>query len=323
MTLRKHQELLWLEEVALRGGLRDEWQRELLQKRTGYQGEADFGQLMRLHMPKHWLLIQDLRLKTLGGEIQIDALLVNHLGLTVFEVKNYSADYQYISGSWHVNGRKKYHDDFKQLDRTAGLLSQLLQQNGFKVPMKQFVVYINEQDSVEIDDASLPFLKRATIRRFVTGEIKRGHIAPNQNYRRESDWLIQQHVEDDHRLSLSEAEYLKVEKGIYCANCQSFSLESTRYHLRCRDCHYAESKEKAVVRTICDYGLLFPYKDLNVGELKEFVGDVVTRKYLYKLLPKYFKSKENSNQYDNPALPLDHSELNINFQYADKKNGKS
>ena len=318
MKLRKHQELLWLEELERRGGLTEELQRELMKRRTGYQGEEDFGQVMSEFMPKNWLLIQDLRLKTLGGEIQIDAVLVNNVGLTVFEVKNYSADYQYISGSWHVNGRKKYHDDFKQLDRTADLLSQLLHQKGFKVPVKQFVVYINEQDSVEIDDASLPFLKRATIRRFIKSEKERGQIAPNQNYNCESDWLLQKHVADDRRLSLSEADYLKLEKGIYCVRCHSFSLESTRYHLCCQDCHYKESKEKAIVRTICDYGLLFPYKDLNVVEMSEFIGEIVSLSSLYILFGKYFEKKERSNSYMNPLLPFQYTDLPTNFYYKDK-----
>ena len=140
MELRKHQELLWLEEMEKRGGLKEEGLRELQLRRKGYEGEADFGHLLHDYLPNNWLFIQDLRLKSVAGELQIDALLVNPLGLTVFEVKNYTADYQYSEGSWRVNGRAKVHNDFQQLERTVALLRQLLEQNGFKVPIEQYVV---------------------------------------------------------------------------------------------------------------------------------------------------------------------------------------
>lgn len=318
MKLLKHQDLIWLEEMEKRGGLTQEMKRELNQKQSGFTGESDFGRLIYEYMPKHWSLIQDLRLKTIGGEIQIDALLVNNLGLTVFEVKNYTADYRYVTGRWQVNGRPKYHDDFQQLDRTVGLLSQLLKQNNFEVPLKKFVVYINEQDTVEIDDSTLPFIKRAKLRSFIKETINDCQAASNHSYSKERDWLIKQHLEDYRRLSLTDEEFVGVKKGIYCVNCTSFKLSTTRYHFHCQHCHYAEAKEKAIVRTTCDYGLLFPYRNLIVPEVMDFIGPCLQKEHLYIILSKYFTKKPSSTHFINPQLPLSYRKSQRKFHYKDK-----
>lgn len=322
MELRKHQELLWLEEMEKRGGLKEEGLRELQLRRKGYEGEADFGHLLHDYLPNNWLFIQDLRLKSVAGELQIDALLVNPLGLTVFEVKNYTADYQYSEGSWRVNGRAKVHNDFQQLERTVALLRQLLEQNGFKVPIEKYVVYINEQDSVEIDDPTLPFLKRATLRRFVKEAIKQCQIASNQRYDKESDWLLSQHIDDERRFTLSDDEFASLKKGIYCVNCYTFDVTVSRYEICCRHCQFVEGREKATVRSICDYGLLFPYRDLCVVDLREFIGPPTNYNYILKILAKHFTKKPSANRYINPQLPLDYTTLTKTFYYKDTPTGK-
>lgn len=318
MKLRKHQDLLWLEEMEKRGGLTLEGQRELKHKQAGFLGEHEFGAIMRQYLPKNWQLLQDIRLKTPSGEIQIDAILVNNLGLTVFEVKNYTADYHYKEGRWQVNGRLKYHDDFLQLERTVGLLSQLLKQNGFKLPIQNYVVYINEEDTVEIDDETLPYLKRAKLRRFIKEAIENCQIAPHQSYERLSNWLVSQHQADDRRLTLTEEEFAKIKKGIYCVNCASFDIEFQRYHAKCCSCHYTESREKAIVRTICDYGILFPYEDLTAIEVGRLIGPTICYSAIYQTLAKYFKRLPHSRKYCNGQLPLNELFSEISFRYNDK-----
>lgn len=318
MELQKHQDLLWLEELEKRGGLTADQQRELNYKRLGFRGEDEFGQLMRRYMPSDWQLLQDVRLKTIAGEIQMDAVLLNNLGLSVFEVKNYTADYHYSAGRWQVNGRPKHHDDFQQLERTAGLLTQQLQRNGFNLPVHQYVVYINEEDTVEIDDESLPFIKRAKLRRFINLSIDNCQSAPYQTYPRETEWLLSQHQPDDRRLTLSDGEFTELKKGIYCVNCHSFELECDRYHVHCRSCRYSESKEKAIVRTICDYGILFPYRGLTPIELARFMEPSVPYKNLFFVLSKHFVKQPNKGQYINPQSSFKTHFPNLAFHYKDK-----
>lgn len=263
MQLQKHQQLLWLEEIEKRKGLIGSEQRELKQMQAGFSGEEYFGRYLRNLIPKDWVLLQDIRVKILNGEIQIDAILINNLGLTLFEVKNYTADYQYSDGRWKVNGKVKYHNDFLQLDRTVDLLKVHMQLHGFNNPVSSFIVYINEEDTVEIDDPSLPFIKHAKLGRFIKKMMKDCQQAPTHNFQREAEWLLSQHQNDERRLSLTDDRFATIEKGIYCVACNSFNIDCDRYHVYCNDCHFSESKEKALVRTICDYGILFPFRNLS------------------------------------------------------------
>lgn len=318
MKLRKHQELLWLEEMERRGGLTAEGQQELKHKRAGFQGEEAFGHIVRQMLPTNWQLLQDIRLKTTGGEIQVDAILVNNLGLTVFEVKNYTADYHYSQGRWQVNGRPKYHDDFLQLERTAGLLEQLLKQKGFNVPIQKYVVYINEEDSVEIDDATLPYLKRAKLRRFIKDAINHCQIAPHQSYDRESDWLVSQHQADERRLTLRADDYATIKRGIYCEQCESFDHVYHRFHIQCSNCHHKESKEKAILRMACAYGILFPYEALAAIELKWFIGESIGYSSIVRTLRKHFDKSPHTRKYINKQLTYNDLFPDTSFKYGEK-----
>ncbi len=319
MKLQKHRDLLWLEEMQKRGGLTLEGQRDLKNKRGGFQGEDEFGKIMRQCMLEHWQLLQDVHLKTFSGEIQIDAILVNNLGFTVFEVKNYTADYQYSQGRWQVNGRLKYHDGFLQLERTTGLLKQLLQQNGFKLPMLNYVVYINEEDTVEIDDDSLPYLKRSKLHRFIKDTIDKCQKAPNKNYQRESEWLLNQHQTDERRLTLTADSYQKIKKHPYCVACTSFDIETHRYHIHCLSCHHKESKEKMIVRSICCYGILFPYEQLTAAELTRFLGPTINYSTLLRTLAKNFTRIPHTTKYKNEQLEFEQLFLETSFRYIDNK----
>lgn len=160
---------------------------------------------------------------------------------------------------------------------------------------KKIVIYINEQDTVEIDNPTLPYLKRAMLHRFIKGAINSCQVAPNQTYDEEVDWLIKQHLEDERRLNLTEEEFADIKKGIYCVKCASFAIEMKGNHFHCQNSHFGEAKEKAIVRTIYDYSLLFPYRNLNIVELIVFIGPNISRKYLYAILVNHFNKNNSRN----------------------------
>lgn len=317
MILQKQQQLQWLEEMDRRQALTADEKKDLNYRQIGFAGEESLGQILRDLIPSDWLLFQDIRLKMLSGEIQLDAVLFNGLGLTVFEAKNYTADYDYSNGQWKVNGRVKYHNDFQQLDRSVGLLSQELRRNGFNPPIHKYVVYINEDDTVEIDDLTLPFLKRAKIRRFVKQAIKDCQHKPVQSFQREADWLLGQHQSDDRRYSLTGDRSVTLRKGIYCVNCGAFGVEASRFHVTCSHCNYSESKEKAVLRTICAYGVLYPYMDLMASDLMEFIGPDIPYTTVYYTLGKFFIKRLNTTYYINPQSSFDIKFGQIIFKYKD------
>lgn len=317
MILKKQQQLQWLEEMDRRQALTVDEKQDLTHRQIGFAGEESLGQILRALIPSDWFLVQDVRLKMFSGEIQLDAVLFNGLGLTVFEVKNYIADYDYSNGQWKVNGRVKYHNDFQQLDRTVGLLSQELRRNGFELPIHKYVVYINEDDTVEIDDLTLPFLKRAKLRRYVKQAISDCQHKPVQSFQREADWLLGQHQADERRYSLTADRFVTLRKGIYCSKCGSFDLGHSRFHVTCPHCHYSESKEKAVLRTICAYGVLNPYKDLSVCDLMEFIGRDIAYSTVYYTLGKFFTKRPNSARFLNPQISFDNRHDQTSFKYKD------
>ncbi|MBM6614859.1 hypothetical protein JTF06_08135 [Desemzia sp. RIT804] len=69
----------------------------------------------------------------------------------------------------------------------------------------------------------------------------------------------------DHNYVCSDGDFEKLKKGIYCCNCGSFHLEIGEYLISC-SCGYKERKERDVLRSICEYGVLQNNKDLLVNK---------------------------------------------------------
>lgn len=313
--LYKTQAHYWLEEMYVRQALDEKEQQDLKYRESGFQGEVELASILQKEIPQDWLLLKDLRYRTRGGEIQIDILLVKPSGVTILEVKNYTAEYIYSQGLWQVNGRPKYHDDFRQLERTHQLLAQLMREQGFKIPMSSYVVFISEEDTVDIDDASLPFIKRARLRSFIRKLQEESRKYPQETWQKEVEWLLKNSEEDDHLMSLTAERYAVVQKGIYCPECKSFNTNFYHKHFKCENCYYSEAFSRTVLRMACAFGILFPYEPLRVLRIKSLVDDRIKYNTILNIVTSNFQKHSASNSYVNTHKSFDYLFKDKAFKY--------
>lgn len=78
----------------------------------------------------------------------------------------------------------------------------------------------------------------------------------------------------------------KLDKGICCERCGQCSLIEKRHTVICQ-CGHIEVKEKAYVRTICEYGVLKNGQDIDKQGLKKLINQGNNR-YLKYILNKHF-----------------------------------
>lgn len=108
----------------------------------------------------------------------------------------------------------------------------------------------------------------------------------------------------DHNYICSDEEFKKLKKGIYCCKCGSFHLEIGSRFVNC-SCGCKERKERAVLRSICEYGVLQNNKNLSVDKLFEFLDQQIPKQFIYRKLQHFFvpvTGKIRTNSYKNPKM---------------------
>ncbi|MGO4937964.1 nuclease-related domain-containing protein [Fundicoccus sp. Sow4_H7] len=321
--MRKSQEHQLLEELQSRGRLSPTEEKELFIRRVGFEGELEAFQLISDYKKSEWQLLNDLTFNHDFGEIQVDLLLITQLGWWVFEVKNYDSDYEYRDGKWLVNGRPKARDDFAQLKRTMEIFKNIHRSSGSRGELVGKLLFINESDSVEIVGAdSALYLKRAKLKRYLQelAEDCTIFIDDTVNIEREAQWLLSWTEKNLRLKSITDDRFESLRKGIYCYLCRSFNTEVVRFHVCCHACGSTEASEKAILRTICGYGVLFPYKNLKTSEVLSLFGGQVKYYRVNKILKKYFEVSSSKGSFINPINSFEYQFLNIKFRYIDKRN---
>src|SRR5699024_12612295 len=89
--------------------------------------------------------------------------------------------------------------------------------------------------------------------------------------------------------------------------------------INCKNCRMKEGKAKGILSMICEYGVLMHHKDLILHDIYEFLGGEVEKRYLKKILEKYFKvlSRGKYAKYSNPRQIFDYSFGHLRFFYQD------
>lgn len=110
--------------------------------------------------------------------------------------------------------------------------------------------------------------------------------------------------------------------GILCENCDSWRVDviSRRYHILCKNCGRQEPKQRAVLRTICDYGVLYHDRPLTKNAVTEFIGEPSLEFIIKRTLLNYFElnSKGRASIYLNPAKRMEFAFKDVKFRYYSK-----
>lgn len=93
-------------------------------------------------------------------------------------------------------------------------------------------------------------------------------------------------------------------------------MELSHFYAKC-SCGFIEKRDDAILRGICDYGVLSYDKHLRVGELYYFLNRIASKENIYRILRQNFEfvKKGRNSYYINKKLPYD----KLNFPKNKKK----
>lgn len=105
-------------------------------------------------------------------------------------------------------------------------------------------------------------------------------------------------------IPLTDYQMKQMRTGIYCLNCKSYEVKIGRTKTSCA-CGFTEERDMAILRTICEYGVLTFDRDIKMGGLSNFLGAGISHVSIRKVLKKYFKEKGRGRYttYTNKPLP--------------------
>ena len=287
--------LQYLSILNTRTNLTASEERNLRVLKKGYQAEREFDDLTKLVFKRSDLILDDLTLKYGESIVQIDKLLAVKDVLYLIDIKNYSGQYTFQNGSWFRNNRVLSHSIFGQIDRARDILLCILQDKKIQMSVKSVIIFWDPNASISIQGPTNHIIKYYTD---VTFWLK--HLSllasevENKTAWKEAVSSFQipdsfPHYEFDSERSMT--------IGICCPECQNFNWDEHRFFLQCQKCDYAEAKEMAYVRTICDWGVIFFKDDLQNRLLFEFFGNNCQKHYLKIMLHKHFTPASSTLRY--------------------------
>jgi len=257
----------------------------------------------------HWQVIRNLYMNYYGSYETDITLLTNH-GSYAIEVKNYSGLFQYENGQSRLRGNVMNNDCIAQTGKVATNLKNICHEVSPAIEAKGVLVFIGEHNQVEINSPvnHIEIVRRNRLRDFLY------EVAEDENSYRgravNTEAIIRQFeayetINPFGAKSLTFPEIAYYQKGVYCLKCHSFDIIHHKHEIECA-CGFKEDREAAVLRTLCEYGVLTFAHDLRRRDVQDFLNNQVCPNYLIKIFKKHFNMLYafKNTRYENKTLPL-------------------
>lgn len=275
---------------------------------AGAKGEEILVQKLEEFGKSHWTIIRNLRLNNFSTFESDLLLLANHC-LYHFEVKNYTGQYTFEDGDSYF-GDFELDSNIVQQTRNAHLnIERICQKLPGKIKVKSILLFIGEDNQVFIQSKvnNIEILTRTDLAEYIKKIIAEENSHPIQPIQTAQliAHLENYEVVNAHLPKPYTSEQLQhVRRGIYCSRCLSYAVEIKRNYVVC-SCGLHEPREEAMIRTICEYGVLTYGQNFTKKELLDFIGEDTSLNYLKKILLKHFTRTLNGRytDYENQNLP--------------------
>ena len=261
----------------------------------GYEGEKIFDKWLEAEgLPSNFPILNDLLFEVNNTKFQIDSSLISSNTLYFFEVKNFDGDYVIKGDQWYSLSGTEIKNPLHQLKRSETLFRKLLQEFGFNLQVKAYLVFVNPDFLLYQAPLKEPIIFPSQLKRFL-GKLNTNTLPLRNRHSKLPEKLLDNHLIESPYSQLPTYSYEKLEKGILCGSCNSFlRRESSKEKiLICHNCGSGESIESAVLRSIEEYQNLFPNEKLTTNVIYEWCKIIESKKTVWRILSANFKQIGN------------------------------
>jgi hypothetical protein len=282
-------ELQLLKSNRARKKVPEKIENQIITLEKGFIGETMFDQRME-SLSLDSLTINDLLLETNSTHYQIDSLLISPPKIHLFEVKNFEGDYIVKGDQWKsLSTRKEIKNPLLQLSRSTSLLRQLLQQLGSNLTVEGHLIFINPEFYLYEVPPNLPIVFQPQLNRFIRTLNAQSSKISNTHHTLAKK-LLSLHIKKSPFSLLPKYSFDELKKGILCGVCWNGFMEVGNQHkLKCPNCNKWEDKETAIIRSIEEFGHLFPDMKITVSTIFEWCQVIKSKKTIRNILSKRYK----------------------------------
>lgn len=283
--------LTLLQLLEKRADLSYEDRQSLINLKKGFDGEKQFDLLAKKYMTGQGVMLQDLSLTVKGSQTQVDAMLLNADCVYLYEIKNYEGSFVMKDGTLYTRASQEISNPLTQLNRTACLIRQLLQNWQVKLKVEAYVVFINPDFIMYHARPTDPYLFHSQIRAHFD-EIPHGFSSDAREISKASQLarkLLEEHGKEGQLIFRRPPyAYAKLKKGITCPVCGSFDVQLTQRTARCLLCSHLTTPDEIVLKMIEEFSLLFPDRKITVSGIDEWCKERISKKRILRILTKYY-----------------------------------
>jgi len=300
-----------LREINKRGGLikHDKLRREYHNFEKGFEGEKRLVQFLNDYGNPNWKALRNVWFENYT-EFESDLILFTHPKVYTFEVKNYSGTWQLKNGQCFRNGTNMGHNPFSQAQKATTDLKGLLDDK-MSQKLHGVLSFVGMHNKVQIYDAidgiEVRMLNDLQDYIFDILEEEKKHLGYGINVDTILETLAPFEIgKPSKEREIPEDAKKNLRTGICCSHCGKYNLKWKEGYLVC-SCGMHEPREEAIVRTICEYGVIHTDKELTTRELTNFFGKDIKRSTVYRYLKKHFErvGAKRGTYYVNKRLPFE------------------
>ena len=300
----------WLTALKQRVPLSTDETKQLKRLEEGFQGECYLDQLFHLFGPKDIPCLDDVTLSHRNSVVQIDKLFLLDGTLYLLDAKAYHGNYNYDGQKWRGEKIPYNTNIFHQLSRAQTIVENILEEAGLLIPVKSLLVFTENDLTLSIPkELNEKVLQSRELSAWMHTISKQKRKSTNQQLQERCMNTLKKATIPRYRTqrTLTDERSSQLKKGICCEKCHHYTLTLNTYAYTCQNCGHQESREKAYVRTICDYGTIFHEQELTRRDLRSFLGENIKEDYLKSILRKHFQKTEKKSSaasYINDGTPI-------------------
>jgi len=268
-----------LRELNKRHALDDNLHEELLYLEAKERGLNIVLDYVSHYAKEHWLYMMDVSLDAYNI-LTCDLLLVTSAGAYTFETNHYYEDFEFADAA------------VKKAQSIASQLKSLSLMNSMPLNVQGAAVFTGT-NTLDIEDnatKNIDILTEKELDEYLRKIVQKdnNYQGPAMNSGSHLRWFGE--IDRHHpawQMTITDEIKNNIQKGILCSHCGSFNVALGDPYISC-DCGMHESLEEAIVRTICEYGVLNNDLELSVPELLDFFDHQISEDDLYQYLDKHF-----------------------------------
>ena len=280
-------ELVAMRSLNSRMELTDKEKFHYLNLEKGYEGEVKFD-LLAEKLQEERYIINDLLLKVNNSYFQIDSSIISQGVIHLLDIKNYEGDCYIESDKlYSVSTGREFKNPVNQLNRSATLFRQLLQNLKLNYLVEASVIFINPQFTLYQAPMNQPVILPSQVNRFLN-DLNNIPTKLNEGHKKLAQTLISLHQTKNPFTMLPEYHYDQLQKGIYCKSCRSFLVSIKGYEFVCGKCGGHEKFEHAIVRNTREFEMLFPDRKINTQSIYEWCQVDLNKRTVCRALKKNY-----------------------------------